>query len=440
MRLATETLCGWGRIRCVTTKVARPERSTSLAAVIADSKRIHAIGALRSYGDAALVSGGCGLRMERLDRLLSFDAQTGILEAQAGVPLHDILATMAPKGWMPPVLPGTGYTTVGGAIANDVHGKNHHERGTFGQHVESLELIGPDGVQRTVLPGTDIFKATLGGVGLTGVIASARIALMPCPAQNIDISETRIESLDAFMDAFDTAREPFQVGWIDALAQGAALGRGIFETADFASPQMPVRQLAPKRSLPVFTPGFLLSAHTVRAFNAAYFRRVSENGRRTIRPMAEFFFPLDAITNWNQLYGKRGFHQFQCVLPLDASREGLRRILTAVSDARIASPLAVIKKMGPGRAGHLSFAMSGMTLALDLPNHPRVSQLLSEIHRIVLDHGGRTYLAKDSALDRRTFSAMYEELDDFRVVAQKTNPYGKFGSLMSERLDLGGMA
>lgn len=440
MRFSTETYQGWGRAMSATAEVARPERASALGPIIADCQRVLPIGGLRSYGDTALAANGHALRTERLDRLIDFDPQTGILEAQAGITLGEILRVMGPQGWMPAVMPGTGFASLGGAISNDVHGKNHHAAGSFGQHVESFDLIGADGQTQRVTPqgAPELFKATVGGVGQTGVIASARIRLAHCPSALMDIQERQITGLSEFFEAFDAASEPYQVGWIDALATGSKLGRGIFEAADFAGPGMTPSEGAKSRSLPFQPPGFALSAPIVRAFNAAYLWRIPDLGRRVIRPLEAFFFPLDAITNWNKLYGKTGFHQFQCVLPDEAARAGLTLILTRIAEAGIASPLAVIKKMGPGRAGFLSFPMEGMTLAVDLPNKPRALSVLNDVNRIALDHGGRVYLAKDSSLDRSTFAGMYDELESFQEAVAKADPGGKFASRMSERLDLRG--
>ena len=438
MHWATETYSGWGRAIAVTSETGRPERSAALSELVSGSPRILAIGGLRSYGDPALAARGRGLRMERLDRLLGFDPDTGILEVQAGARLGDILRVMAPRGWMPAVLPGTGHVTVGGAIANDVHGKNHHLAGSFGQHIDSLDLIGADGAARTVGPRRNkaLFRATIGGIGQTGVIAAARMRLAPCPSLAMDVEETRIGSLAEFFEAFERCTAPYQVGWIDALARGDAMGRGILEAADFAAPGMTPPPPDRTRAMPLSPPSLVLSAPAVRAFNAAYLWRVPPLGRRIIRPLSRFFFPLDAISNWNLAYGKGGFHQFQCVLPTASARTGLSVILTRIAETGIASPLAVIKKMGPGRAGHLSFPMEGMTLAVDLPGKPRALSVLHELNRIARDHGGRVYLAKDSSVERGTFAAMYPELDTFRTEVHKADPGGKFASRMAERLGL----
>ena len=235
MRFSHMTYSGWGRTLSATADVARPERVRDALATVAESPRVLPVGRLRSYGDAALVAQGAGMKTDRLDRFLSFDEDTGILDVEAGVQLVQILRTFAPRGWMPPVLPGTGFTSVGGAIANDVHGKNHHEAGSFGAHVEAITLVMADGTVRDVTEADEaLFKATVGGVGQTGLILSARLRLARCPSTEMRVEERRIPNLSAFLDAFDSSDAPFQVGWIDALARGKALGRGIFEAGRFA--------------------------------------------------------------------------------------------------------------------------------------------------------------------------------------------------------------
>jgi len=383
---------------------------------------------------------GKGLMMQRLDRMVGFDDETGILDAEAGVELGDILAVFGPRGWMPAVLPGTGKTTLGGAICNDVHGKNHHVEGSFGQHVESFDLITAEGDTRRVSEATEpeLFRATIGGVGQTGLVASARIRLARCPSMAMSVREERMPDLDAFMDAFENAAERFQVGWIDALQTGASLGRGVFEAGEFAPAWTSVKSKPGGKSLPVTPPGLCLAAPFVRLFNAGYFKRIPAAGRTRMRPLNDFFFPLDRISNWNKVYGKRGFQQFQCVIPDEHARRGLRAILEAIADAGIASPLAVIKRMGPGRAGYLSFPMEGYSLAVDLPNRSGTGDLAEALIRLALDHGGRIYLAKDSAASRAAFAAMYPEVSDFRAVVARMDPGGKFTSAMAQRLELRG--
>jgi len=442
MRWNKMSYAGWGNVLTAETQIARPERHAALADLITDCEQILPIGSQRSYGDAALVTTGRGLKTERMDRLLDFDPETGILEAEAGIKLGEILRLFAPRGWKPAVVPGTGMTTLGGAIANDVHGKNHHVDGSFGQHVQSLVLLTADGNARRISAKKEaaLFKATLGGVGQTGLITSAILQLTPCPSTMMSVSETRIANLSDFIDAFEVSQAPYQVGWIDALAKGPDLGRGILEEAEFASTppaQMPRHKT---KSVPMTPPGFAVSGPVVKMFNAVYRRRVPIDGRRKDRPIAEFFFPLDKIADWNRLYGKKGFYQFQCVLPEATAKDGLSDLLEIVSDGGIASPLAVLKKMGEGRAGYLSFPMAGYTLAIDLPNRARTPAILSDLAEVTEKNEGRVYLAKDGAISPDAIGRMYPEIGKFRDQVAKVDPDGKFMSAMAERLNLRGQS
>lgn len=436
------TYSGWGRVLTATAPIARPERHAAINRLVSDCDHILPVGNLRSYGDAALVENGKVLSTVRLDRMVDFDDATGVLEAEPGITLGEILRIFGPRGWMPAVLPGTGMTTLGGAIANDVHGKNHHIAGSFGQHVVDLTLMTADGKARKISPtkDTELFKATLGGIGQTGVITSASIKLARCSSTAMRVRERRIADLDDFLTAFQSSARPFQVGWIDALATGDDLGRGVFEEADFNhSEDKPIPD-RPAKSLPPLPTSLGVRPPFVRAFNAGYWRRVPEKGRTVSRPIGKFFFPLDKLSDWNRVYGKSGFHQFQCVVPHDSAEESLRALLGAISDAGIASPLAVLKRLGSGRAGYLSFPMEGYTLAVDLPNRDGVEVLLARLARITSECEGRIYLAKDSSLPPEMMAVMYPELPEYQSVVSKVDPDAKFRSSMATRLNLRGDA
>ncbi|NNU81235.1 FAD-binding oxidoreductase [Halovulum dunhuangense] len=441
MQLNPEPYSGWGRVLTAAGGRARPEKAAALAEFTREI-RGPAIGARRSYGDAALSAQRPAVEMTRLDRLIAFDPETGLLEAEAGVRLSDILAVFAPRGWMPTTLPGTGFVTLGGAIAADVHGKNHESAGSFGQAVAEIRLIGPDGAARwisdTVEPA--LFRATLGGMGLTGVIESARIRLVRCPAGHVDVTERRMPDLAAYLDAFETSEATFSVGWIDATAAGPALGRGILEEAEFTTRAAPFTKPRRARSVPLDAPGFLLSGPVVRAFNAVYWRRVPASGRTRTRPLAEFFHPLDALGGWNRLYGKRGFHQFQCVLPPDAAPAMLRTMLRDIAASGLAAPLAVLKKLGDGRAGPLSFPMRGYTLAVDFPNRDRAASLIDRLIDQTVEAEGRIYLAKDSVAGPDQVAAMYPELPAFAETVRAADPEGVFATDLARRLNLRGAA
>lgn len=427
------TWSGWGRTLSATGELARPERQGALAALLAEGL-VPAIGNRRSYGDASLNSGGRAIDMTRLDRMLDFDPDTGILEVEAGARIGEIAEAFAPRGWLPPVMPGTGLATVGGCIAQDVHGKNHHHAGSFCQHVVALTLLTAKGTREVSPEKTPaLFRATAGGLGQTGVILSAHIRLMACKGDVMVVTERRAESWDEHIALLDASSATYTVGWIDATATGTSLGRGIVEEGETGAGLVPRR--VKSRKIPFDAPAFALSAPVVRAFNQLYFRRVPATGRTVVKPIADFFFPLDKIHDWNRLYGKRGFHQFQCVVPL-AGALALRQMLEGIASSGLASPLAVLKRMGPGRAGYLSFPMEGYTLAVDFPNRDAARDLIRRLEGMTLAAGGRLYFAKDSLAQGADMGAMYPELDLWRKECAKADPEGRLKTDLVRRLNL----
>jgi len=433
MQWKTTEYSGWGRALRATADIARPERLAGLSALSADSPA-PAIGQCRSYGDAALNDGGRAIDMTRLNRIIGFDAKSGVVSVEAGMGIGDLGRVFAHRGWIPPVMPGTGFATVGGCIANDVHGKNHHVVGSFGQHVTEIVLI-QNGKSKTITPqkNADLFRATVGGLGQTGVIASASIQLMPCKGDMMVLTERRIENWDEFLSVLDSSSADYNVGWIDATATGENLGRGILEEGEITSGVSPTS--GKSREVPFNAPAWALSAPIVRLFNAAYFRRVPAGGRTSVKPISEPFFPLDKIHNWNRLYGKRGFHQFQCVVPLDQA-PALRRMLEIIANSGLASPLAVLKRMGDGRAGYMSFPMAGYTLAVDFPNRPRAVALIEQLERMTSDAKGRIYFAKDATSGAGNVRAMYPEHGKWLKAVTKADPTGELSTDLVRRLNL----
>jgi len=433
MRWKTTEYSGWGRALRATAEIARPERMAALVALSREAPA-PAIGQLRSYGDAALNDGGRAIDMTRLDRILSFDADTGLVEVEPGVQIGDLGRIFSHQGWIPPVMPGTGFATVGGCIANDVHGKNHHVVGSFGQHVTEITLL-QNGKSKIVTPdkGGDLFRATVGGLGQTGLIAAAKIQLMPCKGDMMVLTERRIDGWDEFLSVLDTSSADYNVGWIDATATGDALGRGILEEGEITSGVSPTR--GKSRDVPFNAPHWALSAPVVRLFNAAYFRRVPAGGRTSVKPITAPFFPLDKIHNWNRLYGKRGFHQFQCVVPVDQAH-ALRKMLEIIANSGLASPLAVLKRMGDGRAGYLSFPMEGYTLAVDFPNRPRTVSLIGQLERMTSDARGRLYFAKDATSGAERVRDMYPEHAKWLSAVTKADPDGDLTTDLIRRLKL----
>lgn len=426
---------GWGRVLRARGLVARPERFSTLKALAADDPA-PAMGNCRSYGDASLNDGGKVVEMTRMDRILDFDEASGVLRVEAGCTIGNLVRVFAPLGWLPPVMPGTGFATVGGCIAHDVHGKNHHHAGSFGQHVLSLTLLS-GGKRKTVAPDKQeqLFKATVGGLGQTGIIAEATVQMLRAKGDVIMVTERRVENLTEHLGVLDASEATYTVGWIDATASGDALGRGIVEEGETGAGL--VRPPKRAKAVPFDAPGFTLAPSVVRSFNAAYFRRVPASGRTVVKPIDDFFFPLDKIHNWNRLYGKKGFHQFQCVVPLEAT-DALREMLTRIAAAGTASPLAVLKRMGTGRAGYLSFPMPGYTLAVDFPNRTGTENVISQLEDITVDAGGRIYLAKDALADGAAVRSMYPEWPAWRDAVAKADPTGMYETNLTRRLGLRG--
>ncbi len=429
------TLTGWGKALRAKTRAARPERTRQLVrAVDSAGPSVCLYGAGRSYGDDALNSRGATVITTRLDRVLDFNEETGEIEVEPGVSIGSLLRDFGPRGWVPPVAPGTGFVTVAGAIANDIHGKNHQAVGSFGEHVTQITLRTGAGETVSLIPGQEVFHATVGGVGLTGAILAARVQLRRVPGNRAAVRERRMPDIAAFVEAFGASDAHYSVGWIDATAKGKALGRGILEEAE-ATAAASAEHTGRTRAVPCNAPPFLMSGPVVRTFNAAYYLRIPQAGRTRVRPLAAFLFPLDAVHAWNRLYGKGGFHQFQCVLPED-SEHALRVLLAKIAESRLASPLAVLKRLGSGRAGMLSFPMAGWTLAVDFRACQAAAELIAGLEAMTLAAGGRIYLAKDALLSPGAVHRMYPELDTFRAVCDRIDPARRFSSDLARRLQL----
>jgi FAD/FMN-containing dehydrogenase len=385
--------------------------------------------------------------MRRLNRMLAFDPVSGTLVAEAGVVLGDIISAFLPRGWFPLVTPGTKFVTLGGAIAADVHGKNHHKDGSFRACVEWVDVMGPDGAVRRCAPGgTDgLFDHTLGGMGLTGVILRAAIRLRPVASAWIRQTSIAAANLQAAMAAFESAQDAtYSVAWIDCLGTGRALGRSLVMLGEHADPaDLPADraaapfQLRPKRKLqvPFDFPGLALNSLTVRAFNALYYWAGRRKTGETLVDWDSYFYPLDAILGWNRIYGRKGFAQFQCVLPLERSEAGLTALLTETARAGAGSFLAVLKRFGAQQSA-FSFPMEGYTLALDFPVTPRILALLDRLDAITLSHGGRFYLAKDSRMRGATLQAADGRCNEFRAYRTGQGYHGRFHSAQAERLAL----
>lgn len=368
----------------------------------------------RSYGDSCLNRAGAVVDMRGAARILSFDPVTGLMEAEAGALLADVIAHAAPHGFFPPVVPGTQWVTLGGALANDVHGKNHHRRGTFGAHVESFELLRSDGraYECSRRSHADLFAATIGGMGLTGLILSVTLRLMPVASLDIDQQVRPFGSVAAFFDLAEAAdaRNEYVVAWIDQLASGAGAGRGLLLTGNHAEWGRRAHDASRARlAVPLQPPFSVLNRPFLKLFNAAYRWKTARAAGRT--GARGFFFPLDGVSDWNRLYGPRGLHQHQSVVPEAAARETVPALLAAARAAGQASFLTVLKRFGRQDApGLLSFARPGYTLTLDFPDRGEATHaLLSELDRITIGAGGAVNPYKDARMSPEVFAASFPE-------------------------------
>ncbi|WP_027550098.1 FAD-binding oxidoreductase [Bradyrhizobium sp. Cp5.3] len=434
---------GWGRFPVVDTDVLRPRSFEAVGEAVAGAAGTVARGNGRAYGDAG-IGASQPITMTGFDRVRSFDRATGRIRLEAGVLLSDLIDTFGPHGFLPFVVPGTRFVSIGGAIAADVHGKNHHCEGGFGRYVDSILLRTGEGetIEASREQNSDAFFATIGGMGLTGVILEATMRLRPVETGWIRERVVSTSDLDAAMrelDAGDSAT--YSVAWIDCVARGRELGRSLIYLGEHAGRgELPDGAYAfpvgkdSGLAVPVDLPSFTLNRYSVRAFNELYYRMgVRRAGASHIVSLFPYFFPLDSITDWNRIYGRRGFLQHQCVIPEHGARDVLGDILDRVTRRGDASFLAVLKKLGQGD-GILSFPMPGYTLALDFPMKGDILNFLDEIDRLVVAAGGRLYLAKDARQSRATFEAGYPALQRFKAIRKSLDPAGKIRSKLSQRL------
>jgi decaprenylphospho-beta-D-ribofuranose 2-oxidase len=449
-------LTGWGRTAasaCDVTSVESGEDIDRLLEAAASSGRsVVPRGLARSYGDAAQCAGGIVIDTTALDAVLHADLDTGVVRVGAGTSLDALMRAFVPRGWFVPVSPGTRYVTVGGAIGADIHGKNHHRDGGFCSHVTRLSLATPAGrVEVSPEGDPELFWATAGGMGLTGIVVEATIQMLPVETATMLVDTEKAKNLDDCMSRMagrDSAYR-YSVAWIDCLARGPKLGRAVLTRADHARLEdLPV----PKRRdalrfdphvgvhVPVTPPSGLLNPVTVSAFNELWFRRAPRYRVAQPQRIATYFHPLDMVGSWNRLYGPRGLVQYQFVVPFGAE-DAVRTVLERLSAGRVASFLAVLKRFGPGDAGPLSFPVEGWTLALDMPvGPPGLGDLLDSLDELVADAGGRVYLAKDSRLRPELIETMYPRLPEWRATRDRVDPTGTLVSDLSRRLGLGAVS
>ncbi|MCQ4213266.1 FAD-binding protein [Streptomyces longispororuber] len=443
---------GWGRTAPTSAHLVRPRSYEETVAAVRECAAPGRRGGIarglgRAYGDAAQNAGGAVLDMTDLNRIHAIDADGGTVLCDAGVSLHRLMEVLLPLGWFVPVTPGTRYVTVGGAIGADIHGKNHHVSGSFARHVLALELLTADGEVRVVERGTELFDATAGGMGLTGIILTASIQLQRVETSLMSVDTERATDLDDLMARLTATdhRYRYSVAWIDLLARGAAMGRSVLTRGDHAPLEaLPTRTRRSPLAFrpgqlpaaPSFLPEGLLGRTTVGLFNELWYRKAPKARVGEIQKLSTFFHPLDGVPHWNRIYGRSGFVQYQFVVGY-GQEEALRRIVQRISERGCPSFLAVLKRFGDGDPGWLSFPMPGWTLALDIPaNLPGLSVFLDELDEEVAAADGRIYLAKDSRLRPDLLSAMYPRLNDFRSLRARLDPHGVFCSDLSRRLSL----
>lgn len=432
----TTTISGWGNYPRQESKCMKPSTAALLRAAVNREGSLIARGMGRSYGDSA--NAHKVLTTSYCNHFIDFDEHTGKLTAEAGITLREILTVIVPKGWFLPVTPGTSYVTLGGALASDVHGKNHHSSGTFGQHVKSISMVLGTGevVTASEDENPDLFHTTCGGMGLTGVILSATIQLITIRSSLINQKTIKADCIETACEAFEeNINATYSVAWIDCLAKGKSLGRSVLMLGEHAEEGGLEVDIKDPVSVPFNTPSALLNSITMKTFNGAYWHKAKHN-RTQIVPLMPYFYPLDAIGNWNKLYGKSGFLQFQCVIPKENGIANMRKLLTEITESGEGSFLAVLKQFGKVNDNLLSFPTEGYTLALDFKLNESTMQTVSRLEAMTLDMGGRLYLTKDAVMQESTFKATYPNWEKFEAVREKYGATGKFSSAQSKRLGL----
>lgn len=440
-------ISGWGLYPRARSLVVRPESVDEAARL--NSNQVIARGQGRSYGDAAMSAEGLVLLTERLCHRRSFDSRTGLLVAEAGMTIEEVLRDFLPEGWFPSVTPGTKFVSLGGCVAADIHGKNHHRDGSFAEYVDELEIVSADESRRRCSPEKDaeLFWATVGGMGLTGIITEVAFRLRAVESSYMVAQHHRARDLDASLSMLedDALDDQYTVMWVDCLAKKGSLGRGVLMRAHHAergelpgSIGDPFRAKRRKEfNLAFGFPSWILNSYSIAAFNELYYRLQGARREPFIVDYESYFYPLDKIRNWNLMYGRRGFLQYQCVLPTAQARQGMKLLLEELARSRRASFLAVLKRFGAEGSGLLSFPCEGYTLALDMPiTGAELFPFLDYLDEIVLNHGGRVYLAKDARLGAEKFQAMYARFPEWRRIKAELDPDNRFSSDLGLRLGM----
>ena len=436
--LTTGELSGWGRHPVVR---ARQRCSEDLEQITTGAVLTRGLG--RSYGDASLPPPGdhAVAVTTRADRLLSFDGKTGVVRAQAGLSLIQLNRILLPRGWFPPCSPGTQYVSLGGMVAADVHGKGHHREGCFGEHVTGLRIRVADGriLDISDVVEQDLFRATLGGMGLTGHILEVEFRMQPAASPWILAESERFEDIDALIEGLrrNSRRWPFTFAWVDMLSRGKARGRGIVDRGRWAEPsEAPARPPSPRKtiSVPLVFPNWFLSAATVKPLNRMWYRAHGRRVHRGIVHPESFFYPLDSCRHWNRLYGRRGFTQYQAVLPLRSGRSGYHRVFDIVEEIGAAPFLCALKDFRAEGKGMMSFPKEGLSIVFDMPICDRTQAAVDALNAFIATEGGRVYLAKDALTRPEHFRAMEPRLDEWLRVRRKWDPTRALKSALSVRL------
>lgn len=434
-------LHGWGRYPVVDAEVAQVQREASALHLLQTAwnkqQAMTPRGLGRSYGDSSIGTHVVDYSLQ--NRFIGFDQASGLLECEAGTSLHDILKVFIPKGWFLPVTPGTQFVTVGGAIASDVHGKNHHLDGSFSQYIESFRILTGNSaiLECSTTANPDLFHATCGGMGLTGLILTARLQLRPISSSDILCRSIRAENLEQLVELFEEhGASPYSVAWIDCLKGGAQLGRSILMLGEHAK-DGPLQVAADNvLTVPKFFPGELLNPVTISAFNTLYYHRSPKTMAAQRMPYRPYFYPLDSLSDWNRMYGRKGFVQYQFMIPKTAGARAMKSVIETIAASGRGSFLAVLKTFGPGNANDLSFPGEGWTLALDFRYDHGVLELLDRLDQMVLDAGGRIYLTKDARLKAASFRRAYPQWEKFEATRARHGAHGRFASAQSQRLEL----